>query len=56
VEQLLLRSPADEPALLDVLTERLASAELLVSYNGKAFDWPLLKGRYVMNRRQIPGD
>jgi uncharacterized protein len=56
VEQLLLRSPADEPALLDVLTERLASAGLLVSYNGKAFDWPLLKGRYVMNRRQIPAD
>jgi uncharacterized protein len=56
VEQLLLRSPSDEPALLDVLTERLASAELLVSYNGKAFDWPLLKGRYVMNRRQIPSD
>lgn len=56
VEQLLLRSPSDEPALLDVLTERLASAHLLVSYNGKAFDWPLLKGRYVMNRRKIPGD
>jgi hypothetical protein len=56
VEQLLLRSPSDEPALLDVLTERLASTELLVSYNGKAFDWPLLKGRYVMNRRQIPAD
>ena len=56
VEQLLLRSPSDEPALLDVLTERLTSAQLLVSYNGKAFDWPLLKGRYVMNRRKIPGD
>ncbi|HYQ18701.1 MAG TPA: ribonuclease H-like domain-containing protein [Polyangiaceae bacterium] len=56
VEQLLLRSPADEPAMLDVLTERLACAELLVSYNGKAFDWPLLKGRYVMNRREIPRD
>jgi uncharacterized protein len=56
VEQLLLRSPSDEPALLDVLSERLAQTELLVSYNGKAFDWPLLKGRYVMNRRQIPAD
>jgi uncharacterized protein len=56
VEQLLLRSPSDEPALLDVLTERLLSAQLLVSYNGKAFDWPLLKGRYVMNRRKVPGD
>lgn len=56
VEQLLLRSPADEPAQLDVLSERIASAELLVSYNGKAFDWPLLKARYVMNRRPPPAD
>lgn len=56
VEQLLLRSPSDEPALLDILNERLARSSLLVSYNGKSFDWPLLKGRYVMNRRQIPGD
>ncbi len=56
IEQLLLRSPADEPAMLDVLSERLAQTELLVSYNGKAFDWPLLKGRYVMNRRKMPGD
>jgi len=56
VEQLLLRSPSDEPAMLDVLSERLGRTALLVSYNGKAFDWPLLKGRYVMNRREIPGD
>jgi uncharacterized protein YprB with RNaseH-like and TPR domain len=56
VEQLLLRSPSDEPAMLDVLRERLLKTGLLVSYNGKAFDWPLLKGRYVMNRRQIPAD
>lgn len=56
VEQLLLRSHSDEPALLDVLSERLARTKLLVSYNGKAFDWPLLKGRYVMNRREIPRD
>lgn len=56
VEQLLLRSPGDEPAVLTVLEQRLASAGLLVSYNGKAFDWPLLKGRFVMNRRKIPAD
>jgi uncharacterized protein YprB with RNaseH-like and TPR domain len=54
VEQLLLRSPADEPAQLDALSERLAAADLLVSYNGKAFDWPLLKARHVMNRREMP--
>lgn len=56
VEQLLLRSPGDEPAQLAVLEQRLTQCELLVSYNGKAFDWPLLKTRFVMNRRQIPAD
>jgi uncharacterized protein len=56
VEQLLLRSPGDEPAMLRVLEQRLAGTGLLVSYNGKAFDWPLLKGRFVMNRRKIPAD
>ncbi|HEY6080984.1 MAG TPA: ribonuclease H-like domain-containing protein [Polyangiaceae bacterium] len=56
VEQLLLRSPADEPAMLSLWCERLARAELLVSYNGKSFDWPLLKGRFVMNHRPIPRD
>jgi len=54
VEQLLLRQHSDEPAMLDILSERLARTTLLVSYNGKAFDWPLLKGRYVMNRREMP--
>jgi uncharacterized protein YprB with RNaseH-like and TPR domain len=56
VEQLLLRSPGDEPAMLSGFERRLATTGLLVSYNGKAFDWPLMKGRFVMNRRKIPAD
>ncbi len=50
-EQFLLRSPAEEEPLLEALTERVNRADLLVSYNGKAFDLPLLNGRMVMNRR-----
>jgi uncharacterized protein len=50
-EQLLLRSPAEELPFLEALTERIERADLLVSYNGKAFDLPLLNGRMVMNRR-----
>ncbi|HEY0469873.1 MAG TPA: ribonuclease H-like domain-containing protein [Polyangiaceae bacterium] len=50
-EQFLLRSPAEEAPLLEVFAERVEACELLVSYNGKAFDWPLLNGRMVMNRR-----
>ena len=54
-EQFLLRSPAEEEPLLEAFAERLEACELLVSYNGKAFDLPLLNGRMVMNRRpQLP--
>lgn len=54
LEQLLLTSPVDESAMLDCLDERLASASMLVTFNGKSFDWPLLCGRYVMNHRPRP--
>ena len=50
-EQLLLRSPAEELPFLEAFAERLEVCDLLVSYNGKAFDLPLLNGRMVMNRR-----
>lgn len=50
VEQLLLRRPGDEPALLARLRECVERADVIVTYNGKAFDWPLLVGRCVMNR------
>jgi uncharacterized protein YprB with RNaseH-like and TPR domain len=50
VEQLLLRSPADETALLERVRQRIEQSELIVSYNGKTFDWPLLGTRAVMCR------
>jgi uncharacterized protein YprB with RNaseH-like and TPR domain len=49
IEQLFLRRPADEPALLSRLRECVEQADVLVTYNGKSFDLPLLAGRYVMN-------
>jgi len=51
LEQLLLRSPAEEGALVDAVCERLAACEMVVTYNGKAFDLPLLSSRAVMTRR-----
>jgi uncharacterized protein YprB with RNaseH-like and TPR domain len=51
VEQILLRSPADEGALIDRLHERVGAADALVTYNGKTFDLPLLAARAVMTRR-----
>jgi len=54
LEQLFLRSPAEESAQLEVVAERLASASVLVTFNGKSFDWPLLANRFVMNRLPVP--
>ncbi len=48
-DQLLLEGPEQEPAMLETLREICGHCEVLVTFNGKAFDWPLLEGRYVMN-------
>ncbi len=50
LEQLLLREPAEERALLRRFEELAARCSMLVSFNGKSFDWPLLQSRRVMNR------
>ena len=50
LEQVLLRQPGEERPLLERLREQIERATVLVSYNGKAFDWPLLQTRCVMNR------
>jgi tetratricopeptide (TPR) repeat protein len=52
VEQLFIRNPAEEAAMLHHLRERLAVRDMLVSYNGKCFDWPILKNRYILNRQK----
>jgi uncharacterized protein YprB with RNaseH-like and TPR domain len=54
LEQLLLTRLADEPAMLRWLGERIATASGLVSYNGKAFDWPLIRNRFIMTRVAMP--
>jgi uncharacterized protein len=54
VEQWLLRRFGEEAPMLVALTERLASASGIVTYNGKSFDWPLIRTRYVLNKRRAP--
>jgi len=54
VEQLLLPRLGEEGPLLRLLAERIAASSMLVSYNGKSFDWPLLRTRFVMNRVPVP--
>lgn len=50
VEQLIVRDPSEEAAMLARVAERVHAASLIVSFNGKAFDRPLLESRNVMNR------
>jgi hypothetical protein len=50
VEQLLLRELGEEAPMLDRLSQRARQASMLVTYNGKSFDVPLLRTRFVLNR------
>jgi uncharacterized protein len=50
IEQLVLRQPGEEAPLLHRLAELVERASCLVSYNGKSYDWPLLRTRFVLNR------
>lgn len=54
VHQLLLRRPGEEAPMLEELAARIASGSYIVTYNGKSFDWPLLRNRFVMNRLNAP--
>src|SRR5215831_11926678 len=50
VEQFLMRDFSEEHSVLLELAERLAKRPVLVTFNGKTFDWPLLESRYLMTR------
>jgi len=51
VEQFFMRDFADEHSVLCELAERLTERPVLVTFNGKTFDWPLLESRFTMTRR-----
>ncbi|MBX3053268.1 MAG: ribonuclease H-like domain-containing protein [Caldilineaceae bacterium] len=55
VYQFFMRHPGEEAALLTALAELLGARSGLVTFNGRTFDAPLLRGRYQMNRRFLPG-
>jgi uncharacterized protein YprB with RNaseH-like and TPR domain len=54
LRQFFMRDPAEEPALLEGLAHFLAPAKALVTFNGKAFDAPLLTTRYSLHRIPVP--
>src|SRR5277367_5585319 len=50
VEQFFMRDYSEEHSVLVALAERMAERPVLVTFNGKSFDWPLLETRYRMTR------
>lgn len=52
--QFFMRDPGEEGALLEALSRFLAPCHALVTYNGKAFDAPLLKTRYILQGIPVP--
>jgi uncharacterized protein len=50
VEQFFMRDFAEEHSLLHELAARIAERPVLVTFNGKSFDWPLLESRFMMTR------
>ena len=54
VVQHFMRDLDEEPALLAALTPLLEAASGLVTYNGSAFDVPLLETRFILARRRWP--
>ena len=51
-----MQDPAEEPALLEALADFLAPCASLVTFNGKAFDAPILRTRYALNSIPCPFD
>ena len=47
VRQYFMRHPGEEGAVLSVLADRLADRELAVTFNGRTFDLPLLRARFL---------
>jgi uncharacterized protein YprB with RNaseH-like and TPR domain len=50
VELLLARNYAEEQAILETLWQTVAGHDVLVTFNGKSFDWPMVLDRSVRYR------
>ena len=56
LEQLLVRALGEETPMLERVRHRIESASMIVTFNGKAFDLPLLRTRFVMTRIAPPAE
>lgn len=50
VEQFIMRDFVEEHSILHALATRIAERPVLITFNGKTFDWPLLENRFAMTR------
>jgi hypothetical protein len=50
VEQFFMRDFHEEHSILHELSTRLSERPVLITFNGKSFDWPLLENRFTMTR------
>jgi uncharacterized protein len=56
LEQLVVRALGEEAPMLERVRDRVAAASMLVTFNGKSFDLPLLRTRFVMARVAPPAE
>lgn len=54
VRQYFMREYAEERSVLLALEQHLAEFAVLITYNGRSYDQPLLETRYRMNRHKPP--
>lgn len=54
VRQFFMRHPGEEAALLAALAEWIEAKPFVVTFNGRSFDLPLLRGRYRQNLAFLP--
>lgn len=54
VRQYFMRNPAEEAAMLQLVTKQLEGRRPLVTFNGRAFDLPLLATRFALARQRPP--
>ena len=54
IEQYFLSDPAAEYHFAGILAQRISTAGILVTYNGKAYDLPILEARWALHKIDPP--
>jgi uncharacterized protein len=53
VRQFFMRHPGEERALLTAINDDIADANIMVTYNGRSFDIPMLETRFRMHHHTV---